>query len=51
MQFFVAESNGEIRGFIHWTQKSGFRQQVVLELEQIAVHPHFHGQGILPVHV
>ena len=46
MQFFVAESNGEIRGFIHWTQKSGFREQVVLELEQIAVHPTFHGQGI-----
>lgn len=46
MQFFVAESNGEIRGFIHWTQKSGFREQVVLELEQIAVHPNFHGQGI-----
>ena len=46
MQFFVAESNGEIRGFIHWTQKSGFRKAVVLELEQIAVHPNFHGQGI-----
>ena len=46
MQFFVADLDGEIRGFIHWTQKSGFRAQVVLELEQIGVHPDCHGQGI-----
>lgn len=46
MQFFVADSNGEIQGFVHWTQKSGFREQVVLELEQIAVYPSIHGQGI-----
>ena len=46
MQFFVAERDGAIVGFIHWTQRSGFREQVVLELEQIAVHPDHHGQGI-----
>ncbi len=46
MQFFVAEVAGHIKGFIHWTQKSGFRPEVILELEQIAVHPDAHGQGI-----
>ncbi len=46
MQFYVAEVDGEIRGFIHWTQKSGFRPEVILELEQIAVHPDAHGKGI-----
>ena len=34
VQYFVAENkNNEIVGFIHWTQKSGFRPEVVLELE------------------
>ena len=46
MQFFVAEQDGTVCGFIHWTQKSGFRAEVVLELEQIGVHPDVHGQGI-----
>ena len=46
MQLFVAEQDGEIVGFIHWTQKSGFRPAVVLELEQLAVLPAFQGQGI-----
>jgi ribosomal protein S18 acetylase RimI-like enzyme len=46
MQFFVAEESGAIVGYIHWTQKSGFRTTVVLELEQLAVNPDFLGQGI-----
>lgn len=46
MQLFVAEDDGAITGFIHWTQKSGFRPSVVLELEQIAVHPAFQRRGI-----
>ena len=46
MQFYIAVLDGEVLGFIHWTQKSGFRAQVVLELEQIAVHPNWHGRGI-----
>ena len=45
-QLFVAEEDGAIVGFIHWTQKSGFRSTVVLELEQIAVQPEFQGRGI-----
>ena len=46
MQLFVAEEEGVIAGYIHWTQRSGFRPTVVLELEQLAVHPDFQGQGI-----
>ena len=46
MQYFVAEKDSRIVGFIHWTQKSGFRLQVVLELEQIAVLPEEQNQGI-----
>lgn len=43
---FVAESNESIVGYIIWNQKSGFRPEVVLELEQIAVFSNFQGQGI-----
>lgn len=46
MQYFVAVLNSDIVGYIHWTQKSGFRPEVVLELEQIAVLPEVQGQGI-----
>lgn len=47
VQYYVAENkSNEIFGFIHWTQKSGFRPEVVLELEQLAVHPDLQGQGI-----
>ena len=46
MQLFVAEEEGVIAGYIHWTQRSGFRPTVVLELEQLAVHPDFQGRGI-----
>ena len=43
---FVAESNGEVVGYIVWGQKSGFRPEVILELEQLAVLPFYHNQGI-----
>ncbi len=43
---FVAESNGEVVGYIIWVQKSGFRPEAVLELEQLAVSPNFQGKGI-----
>ena len=46
MLYYVAEEDSAILGFIHWTQRSGFRPQVVLELEQLAVDPERHGQGI-----
>ncbi|CAH7025903.1 3-oxoacyl-(Acyl carrier protein) synthase [Vibrio chagasii] len=43
---FVAESDGEIVGYIIWVQKSGFRPEAVLELEQLAVLPTAQGQGL-----
>jgi len=46
MQYFVALDGSDIVGYIHWTQKSGFRPEVVLELEQIAVLPGVQGRGI-----
>lgn len=45
-QIFVAEKNKIIVGYIHWCQKSGFRPEVVLELEQLAVDPCHQGKGI-----
>lgn len=46
MQYYVAVDGPDIIGYIHWTQKSGFRQKVVLELEQIAVLPGVQGRGV-----
>ena len=43
---FVAIVNDEIVGYIIWVQKSGFRSEAVLELEQLAVEPSFQAQGI-----
>ena len=43
---FVAELNGTLVGFIEWIQKSGFRKEVVLELEQLAVRPDYQRQGV-----
>jgi len=46
IQYFVAESQGQIVGYIEWLQKSGLRKEVILELEQMAVAPSFQGKGI-----
>ncbi len=46
MQYYVAVDGPDIIGYIHWTQKSGFRPEVVLELEQIAVLPGAQGRGV-----
>ena len=46
MLSFVAEVDKAIVGYIIWNQKSGFRPEAILELEQIAVLPSRHGQGI-----
>lgn len=46
IQLFVAAEEESIKGFIMWTQRSGFREKAVLELEQIAVHPDYQGRGI-----
>jgi len=45
-QCFVAEREGRIVGVALWTEKSGFRAEAVLELEQIAVQPEEQGKGI-----
>jgi ribosomal protein S18 acetylase RimI-like enzyme len=37
IRFFVAEDEGIILGYAQWIEKSSFRKEVVLELEQIAV--------------
>ena len=48
MRYFVAcdEETDHICGFVLWSEKSGFREEVVLELEQIAVLPDYQGRGI-----
>ncbi|WKD29922.1 GNAT family N-acetyltransferase [Halomonas sp. KG2] len=43
---YVAEIEKEIVGYIIWVQKSGFRPEAVLELEQLAVMPSYQGKGI-----
>lgn len=46
IRYFVAEDDGSIVGYIQWIEKSGFRKEVVLELEQIAVLPSQQKRGI-----
>lgn len=41
----IIEFEGNIVGYIVWAQKSGFRPQAVIELEQLAVHPDYQGKG------
>jgi ribosomal protein S18 acetylase RimI-like enzyme len=43
---FVAIHADEIVGYIQWIQKSGFRKEAVIELEQIAVQTALRGQQI-----
>lgn len=46
IRYFVAVEDGRLVGYIQWTEKSGFREEVVLELEQMAVLPENRGRGI-----
>ena len=46
VQYFIAAAGENVIGFIMWTQKSGFRPEAVIELEQIAVRPDRRNQGI-----
>ena len=46
MRYYVAVVDGGVVGYVLWTEKSGFRSDVVLELEQIAVLPSHRRQGI-----
>jgi len=43
---YVADLDDCLAGYIFWTQKSGFRPDAVLELEQIAVHPEKRKHGV-----
>lgn len=42
---YVTEQDNQIIGYIIWAQKSGFRPEATIELEQIAIHPNVHGKG------
>ncbi|MDG6913393.1 MAG: GNAT family N-acetyltransferase, partial [Nitrososphaerota archaeon] len=46
MEYWVIESDGQVNGYILWSEKGGFREQAVLELEQIAVQKQVRGQGM-----
>lgn len=46
MLSYVVLINHRCVGYIIWSQKSGFRPEVILELEQIAVASNYRGQGI-----
>ena len=46
VRYFVATPENQIVGYIQWIEKSGFRANVVMELEQIAVHPNMQNHGI-----
>ncbi len=43
---YIATHDERCIGYCLWTQKSGFRPEVVLELEQIAVSAEFQGKGV-----
>lgn len=43
---FVVEMDNQVVAYICWVQKSGFRPEAVVELEQLAVLPSYHGQGV-----
>ncbi|MFN3301730.1 MAG: GNAT family N-acetyltransferase [Patescibacteria group bacterium] len=45
-QYFVAEKEKKIVGYILWYFKGGWRKKSILELEQVAVEPKFQNQGI-----
>ena|SRR3990167_327810 len=46
MMFVAVDEMNKIVGYIQWLQKSGFRKETVVELEQIAVLPAFQGKKI-----
>lgn len=46
MSFVARDERDQIVGYIQWIQKSGFRKESVIELEQIAVIQNQQGKGI-----
>lgn len=45
-QYYLALSQNKVSGYVLWTQHGGFREEVFVELEQIAVKKSIQGQGI-----
>lgn len=43
---YVAEVEEQVAAYIFWSQKSGFRPEAILELEQLAVLPSCQGKGV-----
>lgn len=46
LMFVARDEKDSVIGYIQWIQKSGFRQQSVIELEQIAVQKNQQGKGV-----
>jgi ribosomal protein S18 acetylase RimI-like enzyme len=46
MLFVARDEKDRVVGYIQWLQKSGFRKQAVMELEQIAVLTSYQNKGI-----
>ncbi len=46
MEYWVAEQDSKVVGYILWNEKGGFRKDAVVELEQVAVDPHMRGRGV-----
>lgn len=46
MIYVALNEEDQITGYIQWLQKSGFRKESVIELEQIAVLPTLQGKNI-----
>ena len=46
MLFVARDEKDQVVGYIQWSQKSGFRKESVIELEQIAVDKNYQGIGI-----
>mgnify|MGYP002639278465 CR=1 FL=1 len=45
-QYYVAKKEDQIVGYILWMELGGFRNDAVLELEQIGVSPGYRSQGV-----
>ena len=43
---FVIKNENQICGYIIWAQKSGFRPEAVIELEQVAISPSQQNKGL-----
>ena len=44
--YYVISIEGKISGYILWCVKNGFRDNTIIELEQIGIHPGSSGKGL-----